>query len=237
MGKRYWTLVRPMSMPDRCPLGRRPGAWNPRYCSNCFVLMEAQHGGAEIPCSLLFADVRRSMALAEQISPAELHRLMERFYEMAARVLFAHDAILDKFVGERRAQCRPSGRGRSSTPGGDRPRRAGRTLAAAPRVGIHTGVAFVGAVGKVRSTTVTALGDVVNVAIRLASSAGPGELLVTDTAAAAAGLAGDRERRHLGLKGKRARRSRSSCWASAPGRGRTGEAPRAARDGVAGLSW
>lgn len=103
-----------------------------------------------------------------------------------------------------RAHGGPARRGvdRSSTPGGDRPRRAWRTVAAAPRVGIHTGVAFVGAVGKVPSTTVTALGDVANVAARLASSAGPGELLVTDTAAAVAGVAGDRERRYLDLKGK-----------------------------------
>ena len=81
-------------------MGRRPWVKNPRYCQTCFVLLEDERGGAEIECSLLFADVRGSTALAERMSPGEFHQLMGRFYNTAARVLYAHDAILDKFVGD-----------------------------------------------------------------------------------------------------------------------------------------
>jgi adenylate cyclase len=68
-------------------------------------------------------------------------------------------------------------------------------------IGVHTGIAFVGAVGEGPSASVTALGDIVNVAARLASAAGPGELLVTDEAARAAHVETG-ERRDLELRGK-----------------------------------
>jgi len=49
----------------------------------------------------------------------------------------------------------------------------------------------------------TALGDIVNVTARLASAAGPGEILVNDRAAQRAGLeTGSLEQRRLQLKGK-----------------------------------
>ncbi len=193
-------------------LGRRPWVKNPRYCSTCFMLLEHQHGGAEIDCSLLFADVRGSTALAERIRPGEFHDLMDRFYDTAARVLFAHDAILDKFVGDEAvAIFIPALSGERHAA---RAVAAGRALLAAAGhldadgpwlplgIGVHAGVAFVGAVGEMPSTTITALGDVVNVAARLASAAGPGELLVTEVAARAADLNDGSERRLLALKGK-----------------------------------
>jgi adenylate cyclase len=69
--------------------------------------------------------------------------------------------------------------------------------------GIQTGVAFVGTVGDGAHVELTALGDPVNVAARLASAAGAGETLVTLTAARAAKLhEGELERRDLELKGK-----------------------------------
>jgi len=71
--------------------------------------------------------------------------------------------------------------------------------------GVHTGIAFVGTVGDGAHIELTALGDPVNVAARLASSAGAGEILVTLTAAQAANLTEDGlERRDLELKGKSA---------------------------------
>jgi adenylate cyclase len=72
-------------------------------------------------------------------------------------------------------------------------------------VGVNTGTAYVGAVGTAEHVEFTALGDAVNITARLASAAGPGELLVTDAAARAAGPTfADLERRQLDLRGKSA---------------------------------
>lgn len=194
-------------------MGRRPWAKNPHYCANCFVLLEDQHGGAEIDCSLMFADVRGSTALAENMSATEFGRLLDRFYETAARVLFEHEAILDKFVGDEVVAI--------FVPALTGELHAARAVAAAQAllratghgdpagawlpigIGVHTGIAYVGAVGEAPSTVLTALGDTVNVAARLASAAGAGELLVSMDAARAARVESESaERRDLELKGR-----------------------------------
>jgi adenylate cyclase len=70
--------------------------------------------------------------------------------------------------------------------------------------GVHTGVAYVGAVGSEREVAdFTAMGDAVNVTARLAGLAGEGEVLISRAAFEAAGidLEGLADRR-LELKGR-----------------------------------
>jgi adenylate cyclase len=71
-------------------------------------------------------------------------------------------------------------------------------------VGIHTGEAYVGAVGEPgKNIDIAVLGDNVNIASRLASQAGTGELVVSDHACRMAGLdMVGLEFRSLTLKGK-----------------------------------
>jgi adenylate cyclase len=69
-------------------------------------------------------------------------------------------------------------------------------------VGVHTGQSWFGAVGEGSHVELTALGDVVNTAARIASVATVGEILVTEEAAKAASLDPSLERTSLNLKGK-----------------------------------
>jgi adenylate cyclase len=194
------------------PIGKVPWPRNPKYCASCFHNMERWRGGAEIECSLLFADVRGSTAMAERMRPSEMRALMDRFYTMASRILVDHDAIVDKFVGDEVIGI--------FVPALAGDRHAARAIAAAraviaatgaagdgPRLpvgaGVHSGVAFVGTVGELPKLELTAVGDAVNVTARLASVAGADEVLVTLVAARAAGLGeAGHERRDLELKGK-----------------------------------
>jgi adenylate cyclase len=193
-------------------IGKAPWPANPKYCSMCFADLTKHHSGAEIDCSLLFADVRGSTTLAEQLRPIEFRDTMDRFFAVATEVLVAHDAIVDKFVGDEvMAIFIPLFTGgqhaRSAIEAGRALLRATQAPGGAPwvpvGVGVNSGIAFVGAVGAGDKTDLSAMGDTVNVAARLASAAGAGELLVTNAAAEAAEVPlGGLERRSLELKGK-----------------------------------
>jgi adenylate cyclase len=194
-------------------VGRGPWDKNHHYCGSCFTLIQNVRGGAEIECSLLFADVRGSTHLAEQMSPSKFRELMARFYEMAADVLVQRDAIVDKFVGDEviaifipalvggahAARAISSAQALMAATGNSRGEQPWLPLGA----GVHTGIAFVGSVGQGRAAELTALGDVVNVAARLASAAAAGEILCTSAAASAAALPMEAlELRRLNLRGK-----------------------------------
>ena len=193
-------------------LGKRPASKNPNVCESCFTHIAARHGGAEIESTFLFADIRGSTSLAERLSSGEFHALLDRFYTTASAVVFDHDGGVDKFVGDELvAMFFPL------ISGPEHARRAvdcavallGATGHAAPDgpwvpvgAGVHTGFAWVGAVGDASHTEVTALGDAVNVTARLASVAAAGEVLVSAASAAAAALDPSLDRSSLGLKGK-----------------------------------
>jgi len=68
--------------------------------------------------------------------------------------------------------------------------------------GVHTGLAWVGAVGDESHTELTAVGDAVNMTARLASAAAAGEVLVTAAAAQAAHLDPRLAHGPLEVKGK-----------------------------------
>lgn len=67
---------------------------------------------------------------------------------------------------------------------------------------MHAGRAWFGVVGEGGHSEMTAVGDTVNVAARLASLATAGEVLVSSHAAAQSDLPWGLERRMLELKGK-----------------------------------
>lgn len=67
---------------------------------------------------------------------------------------------------------------------------------------MHAGPAWFGVVGEGSHVELTAVGDNVNVAARLASLAQAGEVLVSADAAASSDLDAGLERRTLELKGK-----------------------------------
>lgn len=193
-------------------IGREQSKYNPRFCQPCERFDHP--GGAEVVLTMLFADVRGSTKLAEQMSALEFSRLMNRFYTAASHVLIQTDALVDRLLGDEAIGLYIPG-----FAGPEHPRRAieaaqellnltGHRDPKGPwlpvGVGVHTGPAFVGVVGSEGSTAdFTALGDNVNITARLASRAGPGEILISDATYTASGLnLTDLEHRQLELKGK-----------------------------------
>ena len=199
----------------RVGFARYPG--NPAICSNCIKDFRKKGlTGAEIPVSLLFADVRGSTGIAEGMRPAEFRSFLDGFYRAGSEVILGHDGLVDKLVGDEiiglffggitgpRHTKPPRSRRRSSSSigsGGRMRRRAGAIPIGA---GVHTGEAYVGTTGPEGAVDdFTALGDVVNTTARLASSAAAGEILVTVAAAEAADYdTNGLERRNLEVRGR-----------------------------------
>ena len=193
-------------------MGRDQSRYNPRFCEKCQVFEHP--GGAEVPLTMLFADVRGSTQLAEQMSARDFSRLMNRFYTVASHVLIQTDAMVDRLLGDEAIGLYLPG-----FAGREHPRKAIEAAQDLLRltghrdpkgpwipvgVGVHTGHAYVGVVGDKESTAdFTALGDNVNITARLASEAGPGEILISEASYSAANLnREDLERRQMELKGK-----------------------------------
>jgi adenylate cyclase len=191
----------------------RPSSYSPRLCNKCEKALRMEEAGAEVELSMLFADVRGSTSLAQTTSTTEFKEIIQRFYREVTEVLVGHNAMVNRLMGDQ-------------VIGLFAPRFTGAlhakvAIAAAldilkatghgdPQgpwipvgIGVHTGIAYVGAVGAGHGVNeIAVLGSAPNLAARLSSQAADGEVIVSETAAAAAELDIQAvERRTLELKG------------------------------------
>ena len=187
---------------------KQRSALNPRYCNLCEIASREFPGGAEVPMSMLFIDVRGSTALSETMSPTEFSQLINRFYKEATKIIVDEDGLVEKLAGDSVAAFWGAG-----FAGADY---VGRTINVAKSllramdkqkipvgIGVHSGVAYFGAMGTAEGLTeISAIGDEVNLAARLASKAAPGEIIVSEQALQQAGMDTSKfESRSLDLKG------------------------------------
>lgn len=192
----------------RALYGKQRSVLNPRYCNLCEDVSRKFPGGAEVEMSMLFADVRGSTALSEQMSPTEFSRLINRFYTESTKAISEEDGLVEKLAGDAVAAFWGAG-----FAGPNYVRRtikvAQNMLSAMERqqipvgIGVHSGIAYFGAMGSADGLTdISAIGDEVNLAARLASKAAEGEIIVSEQALKEAGMDGkDLESRSLELKG------------------------------------
>lgn len=183
------------------PFGYSVKAWqmNPTLCNGCEIVVKEHHVGVYVDVAMMFADVRGSSRLAEELGPEGFHRLIDRFYRTSTSILIDADALIEKLIGDEVAGIFVPG-----IAGPDYTRRAVEAAEALLRAsghgseegpwieigaGVHTGRVYVGAVGSSESMCViTVLGEAANITARLASTAGVGEVLVSEYARVAAGL-------------------------------------------------
>jgi adenylate cyclase len=179
------------------PLGVRASSFSPRLCNRCEEYVRKHEAGAEVELSLLFADVRGSTELAEKLPPGEFKQLIQRFYKVSTDELIGHNAMINRLMGDQ-----VIGLFAPRFAGHDH---AGVAIQAAVEIlratghqdpggpwapvgiGVHTGLAYVGTVGTRGGVNeIAVLGNAANLAARLSSSAAPGEVVVSEAAAAQA---------------------------------------------------
>jgi adenylate cyclase len=194
--------------------GISPSKMNPHICNLCENFLNEFSGGIEADLTILFADVRGSTSLAEKMNPTQFSQLINRFYNVTSKVLFESDALVEKLIGDAVTAF--------FTPGFGGENHALAAIGAAKKIlketghgnsskawiplgiGIHTGRAFVGSVSsELGANEFAVLGDTANTGARLASIAGPGEIMISQETAKAAGLdAQGKNVRQVELKGR-----------------------------------
>lgn len=195
--------------------GAGRSSFNPSLCDRCEKIVKKYQVGVEMQLTMLFADVRGSTSLAEAIGASAFHRLINRYYVACAEELERTNALINRLIGdaliglyvpgiagpEHSRMAVDAARGLLRATGHADP--AGPWIQVG--IGVHTGTAYVGAVGSSTSVSdITVLGDAANTAARLASEAAPGEILVSEATCHAARLPLDGcERRSLKLKGRK----------------------------------
>ncbi len=188
--------------------GRKQSSLNPNFCNVCEDFAKRFPGGAEVEMSMLFVDVRGSTALSEQMTAMEFQKLINQFFVGSTKAIAEEDGLVEKLAGD--AVAAFWGAGFAG------PDYTARTIRAAQKIqkamqrqkipvgiGVHAGVAYFGAMGSADGlVNISAIGDEVNTAARLASKAAAGEIIVSEQALNKAGIDGaELETRRLELKG------------------------------------
>lgn len=192
----------------RVLFGKQRSALNPRYCNLCEIASREFPGGAEVEMSMLFIDIRGSTALSETMSPTEFSQVINRFYAAATKVIVEEDGLVEKLAGDEVAAFWGAGFAGSEY--------VKRTINVAQKllrvmesqkipvgIGVHAGVAYFGSMGTTEGLTdISAKGEEVNTAARLASKAAIGEIIVSEQALQKTNINGSElESRSLELKG------------------------------------
>jgi adenylate cyclase len=161
-------------------VGIQPSQKNPEFCRDC--IDASPIGTYECEVGVLFADIRGFTSDTEKRAPGDAVARLTRFYTLVSRVLTRDDALVEMVGDQVMALYLP-----------DFPSLRERTaevmIAAARRlladvdlpvgVGMHIGIASVGNVAKGKTKDFTAIGDVVNTAARLQSTALPGQIVAS----------------------------------------------------------
>jgi adenylate cyclase len=188
--------------------GRKQSNLNPHFCNVCEDFARKNPGGAEVEMSMLFADVRGSTALSEQMSSIEFSGLINRFYVGATRAITEEDGLVEKLAGD--AVAAFWGAGFAGKDYVARTIRAAQAIARSMQkqdvpvgIGVHAGLGYFGAMGTSGGLVdISAIGEEVNTAARLASKAAAGEIILSEAALIRAHMDGSElESRRLELKG------------------------------------
>ena len=145
-----------------------------------------------LECTLFFSDIRRFTDFAERHSPQDVIDRLNQLMRLQVDLLERSGADVDKFVGDA-VFARFEGPGREAAAIEAAKAIQGHLktagLGLSVGIGIASGTVIAGVIGAADRYDYTVLGDAVNVASRLCSIAGPGEIMIDRTTAEGAAFA------------------------------------------------
>jgi adenylate cyclase len=155
---------------------------------------QADLGGQLVEVTALFADLRGFTTFSEQATPAEIMTMLNRYHAATTPCVLGNGGTIVQFVGDAilalfNAPARQPDHAMRAARCALAMQEAAGEIATAEdaagevdwprfRIGINTGPALVGNIGSDRLRNFNAMGDAVNIAARLESTAQPGEVVI-----------------------------------------------------------
>ena len=151
---------------------------------------QAALGGAVVEVTAVFADLRGFTTFSEASTPEQIVAMLNRYFEVATAEILAAGGTIVQFVGDAlmalfNAPVRQPDHAVRAAAAALR-MQAGIDAVGEPdwprfRVGINTGPALVGNIGSTELRNFNAMGDAVNVAARLETTALPGQVVIGES--------------------------------------------------------
>jgi class 3 adenylate cyclase/tetratricopeptide (TPR) repeat protein len=196
-----------------------PAAYTPRHLAEKILNSRAALEGERKQVTVLFADVKGSMELAEQVDPEEWHKILDRFFAILAEGVHRFEGTVNQYTGdgimalfgapiahEDHAQraCWAALHLRDELRRYAEELRRTRGLGFSVRLGLNSGEVVVGRIGDDLRMDYTAQGHTVGLAARMEQLAAPDQAYLSDhTAALVAGFFRLRDLGLFTLKGVR----------------------------------
>src|SRR5438034_5957008 len=179
-------------------LAAEPRSYTPRHLVEKILASKNALEGERKPVTVLFADVARSMELAERLDPEEWHRLLDRLFRLLADGVHRYEGTINQYTGDgimalfgapiahedhaERACAAALEMARELEVLADELRREGG-FDLAVRMGLNSGEVVVGRIGDDLRMDYTAQGHVVGLAARVQQLAPPGGVTMTEQTA------------------------------------------------------
>ena len=196
-----------------------PASYTPQHLAERSLTSKTALEGERKHVTVLFADLKGSTELAEQVNPEEWHRILDRFFEILTAGVHRFEGTVNQYTGdgimalfgapiahEDHAQraCYAALHLREGLRRYTDELRLSRGLNFGVRVGMNSGEVVVGKIGDDLRMDYTAQGQTVNLAARMEHIAAPDHIYLTDrTARQVEGYFRLRDVGPLGIKGVR----------------------------------
>ncbi len=89
------TTAAPPSLPERAPRD-----YTPKHLADKILQSRSAIEGERKQVTVLFADVKGSMELAEQLDPEEWHRILERFFAILTEGVHRFEGTVNQYTGD-----------------------------------------------------------------------------------------------------------------------------------------
>lgn len=148
-------------------------------------------GGERRRVTALFSDIRGFTSLSEKLDPQDIVGLLNVYLNLQSEVIYAREGTVDKFVGdeimaiftgdaaEHNAACAAI-EIQNYVESLNRIRGTSDRQQIHVGIGLNSGEVIMGNMGSERQMDFTVIGDPVNIAARLCSAAGPGQVIMSE---------------------------------------------------------